>query len=255
MTDKPQPAEQHLEKQSQKGDKPPAGTPITNKDDNRIQQLQEKREALATARLTQDPNKGLKIDMGDGRVVEDARGFKGKAQEQAYKNAGYGNPDQPIGQAKQAREQTTDTDYKPQKTGDHSFALGVNRQESPDTRTPVEKLQDFMQAAAKRATDPEGWKAWAQSEINKFSGIGAGLNEAKEETKAAVAAGWKAMTDGTVIEFLSQPNAINAPVFKTVANAFEAMSKDPEAVNKAFEKLGKGLTWQDRANRCQSRSW
>lgn len=237
MTDKPQPAEQHLEKQqSPKGDKPPAGTPITNKDDNRIQQLQEKREALATARLTQDPNKGLKIDMGDGRVVEDARGFKGKAQEQAYKNAGYGNPDQPIGQA---REQTTDTDYKPQKTGDHSFALGVNRQESPDTRTPVEKLQDFMQAAARRATDPEGWKAWAQSEINKFAGIGAGLNEAKEETKAAVAAGWKALTDGTVTEFLSQPNAINAPVFKVVENAFEAMSKDPEAVNKAFEKLGK----------------
>lgn len=237
--DKPQPAEQHLEKQSPKGDKPPAGTPITNKDDNRIQQLQERREALATARLTQDPNKGLKIDMGDGRVVEDARGFKGKAQEQAYKNAGFGNPDQPVGQSKQPAEQTRDTDYKPQKTGDHSFALGVNRQESPDTRTPVEKLQDFMQAAARKAADPEGWKAWAQSEINKFAGIGSGLNEAKDETKAAVAAGWKAMTDGTVIEFLSQPNAINAPVFKTVANAFEAMSKDPEAVNKAFEKLGK----------------
>ena len=52
-----------------------------------------------------------------------------------------------------------------------------------------------------------------------------------------MAAGWKALTDGTVVEFLSQPNAINAPVFKTVANAFDAMSKDPEAVNHAFEAL------------------
>lgn len=42
----------------------------------------------------------------------------------------------------------------------------------------------------------------------------------------------------TVVEFLSQPNAITSPVFKTVANAFDAMSKDPDAVNKAFESLG-----------------
>lgn len=219
MTDDKFRATEHgIEKQSVKpGDKPPAGSAITSKQANRIQQLQERREALATARLTQDPEKGLKIDMGDGRVVEDKRPVKGKGAEQASR----------------------DIDYKPQKTGDHSYGLGVNRQDIADIRTAAEKLQDFVQAAAKRATDPEGWKAWAQGEINKFSGIGSGLNEAKGETKAAVVAGWKAMTDGTVIEFLSQPNAINAPVFKTVENAFEAMSKDPEAVNKALEALGK----------------
>ncbi len=132
-----------------------------------------------------------------------------------------------------------DIDYTPKQISDHFFVLGINKQAEADTRTPGEKLQDFMQAATRRATDPEGWKAWAQGEINKFGGIGAGLNEAKEETKAAVAAGWKALTDGTVTEFLSHPNAINAPVFKVVQNAFEAMSKDPDCVNKAFETLGK----------------
>ena len=138
-------------------------------------------------------------------------------------------------------EQTgTVIDYKPAQTSDKSFKLGMDYEDTPpDTRTPLDKLGDFMQAAAHRATDPEGWKAWTQGEINKFAGIGAGLNEAKDETKAAVAAGWKALTDGTVVEFLSQPNAINTPVFKTVANAFDAMSKDPEAVNHAFEALGK----------------
>ncbi len=136
--------------------------------------------------------------------------------------------------------QTTDVEYTPKKIGDNFFALGITKQDAAaDTRTAGERLQDFMQAATKRATDPEGWKTWAQGEINKFAGIGAGLNEAKEETKAAVAAGWKALTDGTVTEFLSHPNAINAPVFKIVQNAFDAMSKDPESVNKAFEALGK----------------
>lgn len=219
LTDKPHPPEKLAEKQSADGDKPPAGTPITSKDANRLQQLQERREALATARLTQDPNNGLRIDTGNGRVVEDARPITGRTVEQA--------------------PQIQDRDYKPQNLNDHTFALGVNRQELHDTRTPAEKLQEFMAAAAKRASDPEGWKAWAQSEINKFAGIGTGLNEAKEETKKAVAAGWKALTDGTVLEFLSHPDAINRPVFKVVADAFEAMGKDPNAVNHAFEKLGK----------------
>jgi hypothetical protein len=219
--DGPHPTDKSTEKQVTKpGDKPPAGAAITSKDDNAIQQRAQIRDAIKSHRITTNPNNPLRIDMGDGEVEQGGR---------------------PLPAAKTAEEapRTSDTDYKPQKTGDHSYALGVNRQEAPDTRTPAEKLQDFMQAAAKRVTDPEGWKAWAQGEISKFSGIGAGLNEAKNETKAAVAAGWKAMTDGTVIEFLSQPNAINAPVFKTVQNAFEAMSKDPEAVNKALEALGK----------------
>jgi len=130
-------------------------------------------------------------------------------------------------------------DYKVVQESKSTFSLGMDYEEkAPDTRTPIDKLGDFMQAATRRATDPAGWKAWAQGEIDKFGGIGEGLNEAKDETKAAVAAGWKALTDGTVVEFLSQPNAINAPVFKTIANAFDAMSKDPNAVNKAFESLG-----------------
>jgi hypothetical protein len=219
--DGPHPADKGTEKQVTKlGDKLPASAAITSKDDNAIQQRAQVRDAIKSHRITTNPNNPLMIDMGESKYEQDGRPFSAaKAAEQAPR--------------------TSDTDYKPQKTGDHSYALGVNRQESPDTRTPAEKLQDFMLAATKRATDPEGWKAWAQSEINKFTGIGLGLNEAKDETKTAVAAGWKAMTDGTVIEFLSQPNAINAPVFKTVQNAFEAMSKDPEAVNKALEALGK----------------
>jgi hypothetical protein len=177
--DSPHPTDQGTEKQVTKpGDKPLAGAAITSQDSNSIQQLQAKRQALATDRFTQDPTKGLKIDMGNGQVIEDKRPVKGKAAEQAYKDSGYGDPDKPIGQAKPPEQapRTSDTDYKPQKTGDHSYAIGVNRQEIPDTRTPGEKLQDFMQAAAKRATDPEGWKAWAQGEINKFAGIGSGLN-------------------------------------------------------------------------------
>jgi hypothetical protein len=249
--DSPNPPEHGIEKQTARpGDKPPPGTPITNKSDNAIQQRAEQLEALRTKRLTQDPSNAFGIDLGGGKTVQDKRPLAVRAQEalkqeqeRSYKTAGYGDPNEPVGKAaRQPTEQaarTTDTDYKPLKTGDHSYALGVNRQETPDARTPGEKLQDFMQAAAKRATDPEGWKAWAQGEINQFGGIGSGLNEAKDETKTAVAAGWKAMTDGTVVEFLSQPNAINAPVFKTVQNAFEAMSKDPEATNKALEALGK----------------
>jgi hypothetical protein len=71
-SDSPHPADQHLEKQSPKeGDKSPVSPPITDKEDNKIQQLQARREALGTMRLTQDPEHGLKIDMGDGRVIED----------------------------------------------------------------------------------------------------------------------------------------------------------------------------------------
>ena len=105
------------------------------------------------------------------------------------------------------------------------------------TRTTGEKVQDFLRAASRRAADGDGWKAWAQGELNKFAGIGSGLNEAKDETKAAVAAGWKAMTDGTVIDFLSQPNAINKPVFKAVATGFEAIAKDPEATNRTLAEI------------------
>lgn len=130
-------------------------------------------------------------------------------------------------------------DYKPVQHSKSSFSLGMDYEEKPlDRRTPLDKLGNFAQAAEKRVADPEGWKAWAQGEIKKFAGIGAGLNEAKDETKTAAAAGWKALTDGTVVEFLSQPNAINAPVFKIVTNTYDVMSKDPNTINHAFQALG-----------------
>lgn len=198
--------------------------------------------------ITKNFGQSIEITNGDqvvvkGRSKEEVAEVTAQAkrseQVQAYK-VRYGDPDAPVGQAKTAEQTGKVVDYKPQEVvKGKSFALGMDYEEKPpDTRTPIDKLGNFMTAAAQRAADPEGWKAWAQGEMNKFQGIGAGLNEAKEETKAAVAAGWKALTDGTVVEFLSQPNAINAPVFKTVANAFDAMSKDPQAVNKAFEALG-----------------
>lgn len=131
------------------------------------------------------------------------------------------------------------TEYRPEKIAEKTFAGGLSYEEKPlDKSSPLDSLVAFMQAAEMRMTDPDGWKGWVQGEIDKFAGVGAGLNEAKDETKTAVAAGWKALTDGTVAEFLSQPDAINAPLFKIVANAFDAMSKDSNAVNHAFEALG-----------------
>lgn len=228
---------------------------------DRNQSLTEQLQKNGTAKIgviTKNFGQSIEITNGDqvvvkGRSKEEVAEVAGQAkrsgQEQAYKVKYGESPDAPVGQAKPAdpppagsAEQTGKVvDYKSQEVlKGKSFALGMDYEDKPppDTRTPLDKLGDFMQAAEKRAADPEGWKAWAQGEISKFKGIGAGLNEAKEETKAAVAAGWKALTDGTVVEFLSQPDAINAPVFKTVANAFDAMGKDPNAVNHAFEALG-----------------
>lgn len=138
-----------------------------------------------------------------------------------------------------AEETGTVIDYKPVKHNERSFSLGMDYEENE--RGPAEKLGDFAQAAAKRATDPAGWSAWFNGEVEKIVGIGIGLNEAKEETKAAVAAGFKALTDGTVTDFLSRPNAINEPLFKTVANVFDAVSSDPNATNKALEALGNAV--------------
>ena len=129
-------------------------------------------------------------------------------------------------------------DYKPVQTAKSSFSLGMDYEEKADTRTPSEKLQDFVHAGAARATDQAGWKDWMQGEIDKFRGIGSGLNEAKNETKTAVATAWKALTNGTVTNFLAQPNAVNAPMFSSIAGAFDAMGKDPEVTNKAVTVLG-----------------
>jgi hypothetical protein len=133
-------------------------------------------------------------------------------------------------------------DYTPKKNSSSSYSLGIDYEENAARhRTPEQKLEDFIKAGAKRASDPEGWKSYFQSELNKVAGIGSGLNEAKEETKAAAVAGWKALTDGTVARFLAKPNAINDPLFNTVANVLDAMSKDPFASNKEFEKLGTAI--------------
>jgi hypothetical protein len=72
--DKSQPAEHSIEKQSVKpGDKPPAGTLITEQADNVIQQRLKAREALQAFRPTRDPSNSFRIDMGDGSEVKDTR--------------------------------------------------------------------------------------------------------------------------------------------------------------------------------------
>lgn len=142
-----------------------------------------------------------------------------------------------------AEDTGTVIDYQWKKTGEGAFALGMNyemgyEENAVDTRTPSEKMGDFLRAAAARATDPEVWQRYFDGQVEKFIGIGEGLNMAKEYTKEAVVAGWTALTDGTVSNFLSKPNAINDPLFKAVGGALDAMAQDPNAVNHALERLG-----------------
>lgn len=140
-----------------------------------------------------------------------------------------------------AEETGTVIDYQAKKTGDNSYALGMDWEQAPDRRTPGEKLADVVRAAADRATDPQGWQSYLNGQIEKFIGIGEGLNTAKEHTKEAAIAGWTALTDGTVANFLSKPDAINDPLFKAVGGALDAMAQDPNAVNHALERLGSAL--------------
>lgn len=168
---------------------------------------------------------------------------------QMKKNGGYQkfelyDPKQPGNGS--AQDTGTVIDYKPQELQKgKSFSLGMDYEEGRDVRTPTEKLQDFLGAAAKNATNPENYKQYIQSEIDKLIGVAEGMNQAKEETKAGVAAGWKALTDGSVAAFLSKPNAINEPLFHTVGSALDAMAKDPQALNKAIvnavEALGNAV--------------
>ena len=153
---------------------------------------------------------------------------------------GQANEDQvPKGSAE---DTGTVTDYKPRKNNEHFYSAGMNYEDGKvDTRNFSEKLGDFASAAAIRASDPKGWQTWFDGQVQKVIGIGEGLNEAKEETKAAVAAGCKALTDGTVSNFLAKPNAINDPLFKAVSNVFDAVSTDPNATNKALEALGNAV--------------
>ena len=81
------------------------------------------------------------------------------------------------------------------KTGEKAYALGMDYEDGRHMGTVSEKLLDLVQAAGKRATDPENQKAYIQGQLDKIIGIGEGLNIAKDSTKGAVVAGWTALTD------------------------------------------------------------
>jgi hypothetical protein len=154
----------------------------------------------------------------------------------------FGAQESPVLLAQASAEETGKViDYPANKTGDQSYKGGMDWEQSADSRTASEKLQDFLGAAGHNATKPENYKQYVQDEIDKLIGVGEGLNIAKEQTKGAAAAGWKALTDGTVADFLSKPNAINDPLFKVVGNALDSMSKDPDATNKALAALGTAI--------------
>lgn len=115
-----------------------------------------------------------------------------------------------------AAETGTVIEYEPQEVQKgKSFSLGMDYEEGRDVRTPSEKLQDFLNAAAQNASNPEQYKQYIQCEIDKLLGVAEGMNQAKEDTKAGVTAAWKALTDGSVASFLSKPNAINEPLFRS----------------------------------------
>lgn len=146
--------------------------------------------------------------------------------------------------AQGAAEQTGRViDYPSNRVGDQTYKSGMDWEQSQslDTRQPSEKLQDFLGALSKNATNPEIHKQYIQGELDKIIGTGEGLNIAKEATKGTAAAGLKALTDGTVADFLSKPNALHDPLFKIVGTALDAMSKDPNTANKALEALGTAL--------------
>lgn len=167
------------------------------------------------------------IQMDDGFTVT-ARSKPGKGDEAPL--------------AGSAEDTGSVVDYQWKETGQGSFALGMDYEAgATDSRTPSEKVGDFLQAAAARATDPEGWQKYLDGQVEKFIGIGEGLNIAKEHTKEAVLVGWTALTDGTVANFLSKPNAINDPLFNTIGGALDAMAQDPDAVNHALERLGTSI--------------
>ena len=200
----------------------------------------------ATGQLADKDGKGLasaKDLLGDN-----AHGISRKEKQAALmaqiEKDGYivGKPKEDQAPKGSAEDTGTVTEYKPQKNNEHFYSLGMNYQEGKqDNRDLGERISDFAAAAARRATDAQGWQAWFEGETQKVIGIAEGLNEAKEETKAAVTAGVKALTDGTVTSFLAKPNAINEPLFKTVASVFDAVSSDPNATNKALETLGNAV--------------
>lgn len=124
---------------------------------------------------------------------------------------------------------------QPEQVGPQTFSLGLAYEEH---RTFSQKFVDFAEAASRRLFNADEQKAFAQEQIDKILGIGEGLNIAKEHAKESVKVGagkaWNAFADGTVASFLARPNAINDPLFKAVGGTLDAMSKDPNLVNKVL---------------------
>ncbi|HEY9869284.1 MAG TPA: hypothetical protein V6D08_08970 [Candidatus Obscuribacterales bacterium] len=193
---------------------------------------------------------------GDSGAVLASKEVSGGIEPREYRQTLGAAGDAPVEQPEDKQTQTTAEtassngsaentgtviDYQPRKTGDNTYALGMDWQQAPENRPPSEGLTDFLQAAADRANDPAGWQKYLDGQVEKFIGIAEGLNMAKEHTKEAVVAGWTALTDGTIAEFLSKPNAINDPLFKAVGGALDAMAQDPNAVTHAFERLGNAI--------------
>jgi hypothetical protein len=137
-----------------------------------------------------------------------------------------------------ATETGTVVEYQHEKIGDNFYASGIGYVDDSPARSTFDKLTDFCESAAARALDPDARKAYIQGQLDKLIGIGEGLNIAKDGTKAAAIAGFVALTDGTVANFLARPNAINEPLFHAVCGALDAMAEDPNAVNHALERVG-----------------
>nr|MBP9093957.1 hypothetical protein [bacterium] len=115
----------------------------------------------------------------------------------------------------------------------HSLAI-----EYQERRTTSQVVTDFLTAAQTRALDPEAKKLYIQGQIDKVTGIYKGLDLAKEETKSSARVAWTALNDGTAANFLSQPNAINDPMFKVVTGSLDVMARDKHAVNNALTHMG-----------------
>lgn len=128
-------------------------------------------------------------------------------------------------------------DYAPLKTGPHSYSLGLDMESSVPPRSLGDKLNDFVHAAAARATDPQGWKQYLNAQSEKALGIGDGLNAAKEETKKAGARAITSVLDGSALNAIMHPQPLLQRTGRMAQQALSAMAEDPNAVNKLISTL------------------
>lgn len=180
------------------------------------------------------------IAMNDGETVAQ---YKARVAEIQANRFGFFDSQEesksPAGEIKSiAAETGTVIEYQHEKIGDNFYASGIGYVDDSPARSTFDKLTDFCESAAARALDADARKAYIQGQLDKLIGIGEGLDIAKDGTKAAAVAGWVALTDGTVANFLARPNAVNEPLFHAVCGALDAMAKDPNAVNHALEQVG-----------------